>query len=191
MPSPYWVKFYYGFVIPVNERATRVLAIHNMPIDIEPVYLKDAHGVASVSMRAFYTDPHWRLYWHNTPINQIIDVAEKRTPQNLLSGRHNKRHQKAVDRETGEMVGYARWLLPDPGSDTEWIEARTIDLTPEERKDAEERFQAGTSPETGMQYGIDPARVRAHSRQLGHMMEKVVGDVPHLGMFLADGDADQ
>jgi hypothetical protein len=51
-----------------------------------------------------------------------------------------------VDVETGEIVGYARWLLPRAdcsGDDSDpcheiWTEARTADPSEEERKEAEE-----------------------------------------------------
>jgi hypothetical protein len=33
-------------------------------------------------------------------------------PWNLINRRAEKRHLKAIDVETGELAGYARWLLP-------------------------------------------------------------------------------
>jgi hypothetical protein len=33
-------------------------------------------------------------------------------PMNLNEGRETNRIQKAIDSETGEIVGYARWILP-------------------------------------------------------------------------------
>lgn len=43
--------------------------------------------------------------------DQITQVT-KRFPRNLLDEREIKRHQKAIDPETGRVVGYARWYLP-------------------------------------------------------------------------------
>lgn len=52
----------------------------------------------------------------------------------------------AVDVETGEIVGYARWLLPRAGCSADdddpchkiWTEARTADPSEEQRKEAED-----------------------------------------------------
>jgi hypothetical protein len=45
-------------------------------------------------------------------------------PWNLINRRAEKRHLKAIDVETGELVGYARWLLPPILADKNvWPEA--------------------------------------------------------------------
>jgi len=42
----------------------------------------------------------------------MIEWATKRFPWVLVTEREIKRHQKAVEISMGQVVGYARWLLP-------------------------------------------------------------------------------
>lgn len=74
-------------------------------------------------MPAFWTDPHWVLAWKHRTLEYHISQITKRMPRNLLNDRETKRHQKAVDAETGRLVGYARWILPES-------RARLADGTP-------------------------------------------------------------
>lgn len=74
----------------------------------------------------------------------IIEQLSKRVPLNvLLKDRDVRRHQKAVDPETGALIGYARWILPDSKVKTEigepeWIEAQVPDVDADQRKTFEE-----------------------------------------------------
>jgi hypothetical protein len=63
-------------------------------------------------MSAFWQDPNWILAWRHTTLEQHIAEVAKRIPRNLLNDRTTMRHQKAVDPETGCLLGYARWILP-------------------------------------------------------------------------------
>lgn len=38
-----------------------------------------------------------------------------------------RRHQKVVDKDSGDVVGYARWVLP-PEHEGKWTEAQTPDV---------------------------------------------------------------
>ncbi|PTB66812.1 hypothetical protein BBK36DRAFT_1117632 [Trichoderma citrinoviride] len=63
-------------------------------------------------MSAFWQDPNWVLTWRNTTLEKHIEATARRYPRRLISDRATSRHQKAVDTETGRLVGYARWILP-------------------------------------------------------------------------------
>lgn len=82
----------------------------------------DGDALAANNIPAFWANPHWRLDWrHRTLEYHVIQVA-KRFPRRLLTSRETKRHQKAVDPDTGRVVGYARWILP-PDYAFAWPEA--------------------------------------------------------------------
>ncbi|KXH51148.1 acetyltransferase [Colletotrichum nymphaeae SA-01] len=72
----------------------------------------DSHELTRNNIPAFWADSHGQLAWrHRTLECHIMQIA-KRTPRNLISDPNTKRHQKAVDPVTGQIVGYARWILP-------------------------------------------------------------------------------
>jgi hypothetical protein len=79
---------------------------------IEPVTAADAPCLSNAMMRAMHRDPHWALLFGSKPLQEIIDDCTQRLPKALSSNRPERRHQKVVDQTTGEIVGYARWLLP-------------------------------------------------------------------------------
>ncbi|KAF9876924.1 GNAT family acetyltransferase [Colletotrichum karsti] len=114
----------------------------------------DAAGISRNNMTAFYrTDPHWRALWKSTPLEDIIKGATGRMPKGLISGRDKKRHMKAVDETTGEIIGYARWVLPDDNDSIYWPEALVREPTQEEAEKFQADFQANT--EGGMIPGMD------------------------------------
>ncbi|RYP77004.1 hypothetical protein DL770_007119 [Monosporascus sp. CRB-9-2] len=61
----------------------------------------------------------------------------------------HKRHQKAVDYETGHVIGYCRWILPDRLTG-EWLEAQT----PAVRSDKEKEY-AGPFDNADFEYGAE------------------------------------
>ncbi len=82
-------------------------------VTVSQCTVADSDALAHNNISAFWADPHWVLAWkHSTLEYRILQVA-KRMPRNLLNDREIKRHQKAVHQETGRLVGYARWLLPE------------------------------------------------------------------------------
>lgn len=81
----------------------------------------------------------WMLQW-TSDITQdfLTEQLVKLQPLRLLRDRGTLRHQKAVDPETGELVGYARWRLPEcrattPSGEPEWVEAQMPDVSLEKR----------------------------------------------------------
>jgi hypothetical protein len=73
----------------------------------------DSDALTRNNIPAFWADPHWVLGWKHRTLEYHISQVAKRMPRNLLNDREIKRHQKAVDQETGRLVGYARWILPE------------------------------------------------------------------------------
>ncbi|OHE99863.1 hypothetical protein CORC01_04764 [Colletotrichum orchidophilum] len=74
-------------------------------------------------------------------------------PHSLVGGREKKRHQKAVDDASGDVVGYARWILPDDDARISWSEASVREPTQEEADNFRAAFQANT--EGGEIKGMD------------------------------------
>ncbi|KAF4770145.1 hypothetical protein N7455_006246 [Penicillium solitum] len=72
----------------------------------------DGTALAANSIPAFWVDPHWVLAWSHRTLEYHISQIALRFPRNLLNNRETLRHQKAVDPETGRILGYARWRLP-------------------------------------------------------------------------------
>ncbi|KJK68016.1 Acetyltransferase GNAT family protein [Aspergillus parasiticus SU-1] len=106
--------------------------------------IADAPALADNNMSAFWEDPTWILLWPKEIIlDYLISQCAKRYPRSLLNSRKNTRHLKAVDPITGELVGYARWILPDThlvaeDGTPQWGEAQIPDVSEEEKI----RFQA-------------------------------------------------
>lgn len=96
----------------------------------------DAVGLANSNMTAFYGEPWWNMNW-DKPLDTIIASATVRMPTNLLKERDVRRHQKVMDAETGQIVGYARWILPASHADS-WLEAQVPDVSEQDKA----RFQA-------------------------------------------------
>lgn len=125
-----------------------------MTFTISAVDYDDAQGVSKNNMTAFYhTDAHWRALWKSTTLEEIIRGAASRMPHGLASGREGKRHLKATDDDTGEIIGYARWILPDARSTLKWPEALVREPTDDESESFKAKFQANT--EEGMIPGLD------------------------------------
>ncbi|KAH8657931.1 acetyltransferase [Xylariales sp. PMI_506] len=72
----------------------------------------DGAAVTRNNMSAFWQDPHFVLSWPHRTLEYHISQATLQAPSNLLDMRLTKRHQKAVDAETGHVLGYARWFIP-------------------------------------------------------------------------------
>lgn len=92
----------------------------------------DGDALAANNLPAFWADPHFRLSWPNRTLEYHVIQIAKRFPNRLLSGRETKRHLKAVDPETGRIVGYARWILPAGFDVSVWPEAVTPAVSSED-----------------------------------------------------------
>ncbi|KAI4598847.1 hypothetical protein KJ359_002740 [Pestalotiopsis sp. 9143b] len=97
----------------------------------------DGAALSRNNMSAFWQDANWVLSWRHTTLEKHIAETAKRYPRNLLRNRDTARHQKAVDAETGRLVGYARWLVPASHALTAegepvWPEAVVPAVSPDE-----------------------------------------------------------
>jgi hypothetical protein len=120
-----------------------------MAYKISHCTVADGPAIARNNVAAFWADPHSYSRWrHRTAEEHVAQVA-KETPRDLLDDdRTTKRHQKAVDPETGALMGYARWKIPpshavDADGGLAWPEAVVPAVRPEE--EAEIRRVADTA----------------------------------------------
>jgi hypothetical protein len=148
-----------------------------MPYETRSVTPADAPGIARANMSAFYENANWRLLWNNMPLEDIIDGNEKRLPRNLVRGRDTKRHQMVVDTSTGEVVGYARWVLPKDSPIT-WLEAQVAEPSPEEEK----RFEVSwkSTCEDGRPRGANNKMADELSELLNAEEEAIVAENSYL-----------
>ncbi|KAK9234743.1 hypothetical protein V1525DRAFT_412079 [Lipomyces kononenkoae] len=118
-----------------------------MSFVVQPCVPADAPGLAATMMGARLTDPHWAFIWEDPDPEHIIAKAIDRVPWNLITGRNTKRHQKVINVETGEVVGYARWALPTVLAEKNnvWLEAKVLEPTQDEREIYEKSYQAVTT----------------------------------------------
>ena len=87
----------------------------------------DGSAVAKCNAAAFWDETWWRLLWPDKTLESVTAAIADRTPRNLLQMRSVRRHQSVVDTESGDIVGYARWVLPAE-HDGKWLEAQTPDV---------------------------------------------------------------
>jgi hypothetical protein len=116
---------------------------------IAPCSTADGAAISRNNMSAFWEIPNWALTWRHTTLEKHIITVANRYPRRLISDRGTSRHQKAVDPETGRLLGYARWVLPASfatGADGEptWPEAMVPAVGSEE--EAEIRRIADATP---------------------------------------------
>ena len=121
------------------------------PLIISQCSVTDGPALAANNIPAFWADPHWVLTWRHRTLEYHISQVALRFPRNMLNDRETFRHQKAVDLETGCILGYARWCLclqpsheinPDDSIPI-WPEAQVPAVAPE--KEAEIRRIAETA----------------------------------------------
>ncbi|KAK9421215.1 putative N-acetyltransferase domain-containing protein [Seiridium unicorne] len=126
---------------------------------IERCTVEDAAGLARNNMSAFWTDPTWILIWEEGRSRESVIEASTGsslsvsaletwflTPDNsqimfeeeITDSRAHKRHLKAIEVETGTIVGYVRFVLPDRLSG-DWLDAQTPDATAEEKEEFAQR----------------------------------------------------
>ena len=157
-----------------------------MPYAIQPIEMKDVPGLARAMMTAFYQDAHWRLVWSNMTLEQIIDGCRCRLPHNLTTGRDRKRHQKVIETASGEIVGYARWVLSPQllkigkdGKAVFWPEAQIPEPTPEQREIYESEWQSARKD--GHNVGSNQDMIMALSEKLDAEDERIKGGEEWLG----------
>ncbi|KAJ5938246.1 hypothetical protein N7454_004588, partial [Penicillium verhagenii] len=118
------------------------------PLKISQCTIADGPALVANNIPAFWADPNWVLAWRHRTLEYHISQVTLRFPRNLINERETVRHQKAVDPETGHILGYARWCLPSsheksPDGTPAWPEAQVPAIEPE--KEAEIRRLAGTA----------------------------------------------
>ncbi|KAF3763309.1 acyl-CoA N-acyltransferase [Cryphonectria parasitica EP155] len=102
--------------------------------------VEDATEMAHNNIPAFWQDQNWRYPWVNFGLENLIKATVDRYPRNqLLKNRDTLRHFKAVDPETGKLIGYIRWQLPANRCKNEdghpvWPEGQVPDVSPEDRE---------------------------------------------------------
>ncbi|THZ83055.1 acyl-CoA N-acyltransferase [Aureobasidium pullulans] len=121
-----------------------------MPFSIQVTDPTKANELAKVMTDSRWVDPHWKILFEDgTTADQVISETAQRLPYNLTS-RQDKRHQMAVDHVTGEVVGTARWILPehlrDPKLKT-WPEARVPSPSIEDDEKFRKDFEDATDEE--------------------------------------------
>lgn len=147
-----------------------------MPFTIQPVTFGDVSALASVMTSSRWVDPHWNaLFEPPTTEEQVTWELAQRLPWNLISGGELKRHQKAVDVETGKVVGYARWILPPTLEEEAWKEAQAPEANLDQRQLFEKNYISVT----------DSGRVRHIRRDLSTYRSGILQAVDD--KFMADG----
>ncbi|KAJ4257393.1 hypothetical protein NW762_008513 [Fusarium torreyae] len=98
-----------------------------------PCRVEDGQYIALNKVSAFWEEAWWRSTWTGKTRESVIQGIADRSPKNLLTDREVRRHQKVVHRETGDIVGYARWILPESHKDS-WLTAQTPDVSDEDKE---------------------------------------------------------
>ncbi|KXT12674.1 hypothetical protein AC579_3279, partial [Pseudocercospora musae] len=91
---------------------------------ISGCYATDAKSLAINNAAAFWGQTWWRLMWEGRSLQDMTNAMELRAPRNLHTQINVRRHETIVNRE-GEIVGYARWILPESLAH-EWLSAKTV-----------------------------------------------------------------
>ncbi|KXJ97689.1 acyl-CoA N-acyltransferase [Microdochium bolleyi] len=107
-------------------------------ITLRTARASDGPAIAQTKISAYWENGNWRLMWEPRTRGYVTEQSTKREPRNLLSDREHKRVQVAVDDETGRIVGYARWALPDRLV-PEWLDGQVPAVS-----EAEEKQHAAT-----------------------------------------------
>lgn len=136
---------------------------------------EDAAGIAKNNMTAFYGETWWNMQW-DIPLEKIIYMTTKRYPHNLLRDRHVRRHQKVIDTATGEIVGYARWILPESFASS-WLDAQPPDASDEDKirfkKDFDEQPWR-TRPEVDDSDELVEEQIRKHTPKVPYISENIL-----------------
>jgi hypothetical protein len=120
-----------------------------MPFTIHPITVSDAIPLARNNCTAFWHQPYWRIMWpKDMQLPFMLAQVEKRiTYTVILNDRDAMRHEKAVDDETGEIIGYCRWMLPESlvnkgkeAGEVVWKERQVEEASEEARKKAQEEM---------------------------------------------------
>ena len=128
----------------------------------------DGEAIATCNSPSFYEDQHWRHQYGVTPLPDITKGNALRTPWLLTTSRHRLRCLKAIDNTTGELLAYARWILPDDmvGNDGAWPEA-LIPVATEDEINLFKRDYMSTEVPKQPGIGVNSSMTRALGDALG------------------------
>lgn len=151
-----------------------------MSISITTADVALAPSTANAMVSARWKDPHWvALFRPDISSARVTFETAQRLPWNLITGRAFKRHQVAVDDTTGEVVAYARWILPEHLASTDpvvWQEAQVKEPMEEQRVNFEEMSKDVTDR------GLRMDLLEYRSRPLEEVDAKIRERGPFLGM---------
>jgi hypothetical protein len=158
--------------------------INKMGWRMKPCTLDDADALAVNNGGAFWGQPYWRILWPaDMKEEYIVEQLRKKIPAHLLLlNRHERRHEKAVDKATGALLGYARWTIPpslvdqaqkDHGqTPPAWADRQVADIADAERKTALEALADAAWWEPRGDMGeLDEKIDAARERVLGQLKE--------------------
>jgi hypothetical protein len=114
---------------------------------IRPCTPADGPAIAHNNISAFWRDTNWVLLWKGKTMEYVISQSVKRWPWNLIKNPVRNRFEACVDAETGELLGFAYWILPTVESLKKhgiaiseeellqwWLEAKVPEVEEEEKK---------------------------------------------------------
>jgi len=153
-----------------------------MKFSVQPVVPADAQGLAAAMMGAWHEDTHWHFRWEDPSLDNLVRWCAERLPWNLVNSTTTKRHQKAINIETGEVVGYARWLLPpDLAEKNAWLEAHVSEASPDDYRLFEKKFKAaGYDEDATMPSAVSGDVLQFRSTPLEEADARIMKDGPYL-----------
>ncbi|PMD29636.1 acetyltransferase [Hyaloscypha variabilis F] len=104
-------------------------------ISITSCTIADSPAITLNSLLATQHSQHNRLTWPHRTLSYRISQVNARMPRTLLADPLHARSQKALNPESGELLGYARWYEEGDG-EIVWAEA----VVPRVSKEEEERI---------------------------------------------------
>jgi hypothetical protein len=148
------------------------------PFAIAPCSIDDGHAIAHVNVSALWTDPTWVAMWPGKTLEYVIGQSARRTPHMLLVDTAHRRHQKAIDVETGAVVGYVRWCLPkldDVDTSGLWPEALVPHVSDKREREAEREYDAAD-------YSFDRS-LDELDKPADEMMDKILDQKKYIGKY--------
>lgn len=119
--------------------------------ELRTATVADAASIANNNVRAFWGEPGWRILYMQENGKFVVNEAalitqfQIRTPYNLIKDRVLTRHQVVLHVPTGEVVGYARWMVPVTHMDM-WDDAKVPDVPEDEKMTYQETFKRTPLP---------------------------------------------
>lgn len=110
--------------------------------DALPCTMDDGPAVGRNNVPAFWTDSNWKALWPGRTCDYLVSQAVLRWSHTLLKEPARHRHLKAVDANTGALVGFARWKLPEGLSPDLWSEAKTPAGSTERMVEAKKNYDS-------------------------------------------------